>query len=230
MERRPGGALAKRPLHFIWILDVSGSMKFNGKIEALNFAIRETLPDLRHAAAQNPNIDVLMRAVTFGDDVRWHLAEPTPAGRLIWQDVRAGGHSAMGGALAAVAAELRTPPMPERAVSPVLILVSDGDYTDDFDSGLKALLSEPWGRDAHRIAVAIGNDMPESLDALRRFIADDELEPLHADNRATLIEQIRWAALTGVQSVSQVHDRASRTRLHQAHVRSSPRGGEAEIW
>jgi hypothetical protein len=30
--------MASRPLHFFWILDCSGSMAFDGKMEALNLA------------------------------------------------------------------------------------------------------------------------------------------------------------------------------------------------
>jgi hypothetical protein len=41
MAKRPGGELATRPLHFIWIADGSGSMAVDGKIQALNTAIRD---------------------------------------------------------------------------------------------------------------------------------------------------------------------------------------------
>ena len=34
MSKRPGGELATRPLHFIWIADGSGSMAADGKIQA----------------------------------------------------------------------------------------------------------------------------------------------------------------------------------------------------
>lgn len=67
--RRPGGELATRPLHFIWIADCSGSMRSDGKIQALNNAIREAVPHMRTAADENPNAEVLVRAVRF--DRRW---------------------------------------------------------------------------------------------------------------------------------------------------------------
>ena len=43
MGKRPGGELAARPLHFIWIADCSGSMAVDGKIQSLNTAIREAI-------------------------------------------------------------------------------------------------------------------------------------------------------------------------------------------
>ena len=36
MSDRLGGALARKPLHFIFVLDVSGSMMRGGRIQALN--------------------------------------------------------------------------------------------------------------------------------------------------------------------------------------------------
>ncbi|HXI19313.1 MAG TPA: tellurium resistance protein, partial [Chloroflexota bacterium] len=53
--RRPGGELATRPLHFIWITDCSGSMKSSGKIQSLNTAIREATPHMQRVADENPN-------------------------------------------------------------------------------------------------------------------------------------------------------------------------------
>ena len=54
MTDRLGGTVARRPLHFIWMLDVSGSMAHDGKIQALNNAIAETIPLLAEDAATNP--------------------------------------------------------------------------------------------------------------------------------------------------------------------------------
>ena len=46
MIERPGGALAKRPLQFIWIIDRSGSMH-GTKMEALNYAMKECIKRCR---------------------------------------------------------------------------------------------------------------------------------------------------------------------------------------
>ena len=65
MGNRLGGELATRPLHFIWIADCSGSMSEAGKIQALNTAIHETMPAMKAVADENPNAQVLIRAVKF---------------------------------------------------------------------------------------------------------------------------------------------------------------------
>ncbi|MDQ3753306.1 MAG: VWA domain-containing protein, partial [Acidobacteriota bacterium] len=156
MSRRPGGELASRPLHFIWIADASGSMQQDGKIQALNNAIREAVPHMRKVADDNPNAQVLVRAVKFSDGAQWHISQPTPVADFAWNDILAEGETDMGKALSLVAEQLKMPPMSDRALPPVLVLISDGQPTDDWKLGLTALMNEPWGRKAVRIAVAIG--------------------------------------------------------------------------
>ncbi len=200
MIRRPGGELATRPLHFIWIADCSGSMGSDGKIQALNTAIREALPQMQRVADENPNAHVLVRAVKFASGAQWHVAPATPVAQFKWEDLKAGGQTDMGKALALVAEQLRMPPMTERALPPVLVLVSDGQPTDNFDAGLQALLHEPWGRKAVRIAIAIGADA--DLDVLQQFIGHPEIRPLQANTPEALVTYIKWASTAVLQSAS----------------------------
>ena len=197
--KMPGGdKFAGRPLHFIWILDCSGSMRANGKIQALNTAIREAIPALQQAARDNPEAQVLVRALRFSRGAQWHIAVPTPVDELRWEDVTADAHTDMGKALAMVVEEMKVPPMKPRSLPPVLVLISDGQPTDDFSVGLKKLMDQPWGRAAVRLAIAIGQDA--DLDVLQRFIgmSPEERAPLQADNAEMLVENIRWASTMGV--------------------------------
>ena len=151
----PGGAMARRALHFIWILDCSGSMT-GRKIQSLNTAIQEAIPQMREAAAGNPGVDVLVRVVTFSKGADWHLETPTPLSAFEWENVSAGGHTDMGAALTLVSKAMQA--LPSHGVPPVLVLVTDGQPTDDFDEGLKLLLAQKWGERATRISIAIGGD------------------------------------------------------------------------
>lgn len=197
---RPGGRLANRELPFFLMLDRSGSMRADGKIQALNTAVREALPHMRRVARENPNARVMIRAVAFSDDVRWITASPTPVESVAWHDLDAAGGTRMGQALSAVARELRMPPMTNRSFAPVIVLVTDGQPTDDFEGGLSELEAEPWGRRAVRVAISIGRDADR--DVLRRFIADSSREPLPANTPDALVRFIQWASTTVLQSVS----------------------------
>jgi uncharacterized protein YegL len=200
MMRRPGGELATRPLHFIWITDCSGSMKTGGKIQALNTAIREAVPHMARVADENPNAEVLVRAIKFSSGAQWHVAQEIPVAQFKWDDLSAGGSTDMGKALSMVADQLKIPPMSERALPPVLVLVSDGQPTDNFNKGLAALMDEPWGKKAVRIAIAIGEDA--DLEVLRRFIAHPEIEPLQANNPEALVDYIKWVSTAVLQAAS----------------------------
>ena len=114
----PGGKLASRPLHFIWIVDCSGSMA-GAKINTLNFAIRESIPAMQDVAKANPFAEVVVRALKFSSGVQWHIAQPTPLNDFKWADVLANGVTDMGKALSTIAEQLKVENMPKRAFPPV---------------------------------------------------------------------------------------------------------------
>lgn len=199
LKKRPGGELATRPLHFIWIADCSGSMS-GSKIQSLNHAIREAIPAMQSVAAANVNADVLVRAVKFSDGAQWHVAQPTKVDEFQWQDLHVEGLTAMGAALHLVADQLKMPPMTERGLPPVLVLISDGQPTDDFASGLNALMQLPWGKKAVRVGIAIGEDA--DLEVLEQFIGNPELPVFQTRNAQQLVNYIRWVSTAVLQAAS----------------------------
>jgi uncharacterized protein YegL len=231
MSALPGGPIASRPLHFIWILDCSGSMA-GDKIQTLNFAIHEALPAMRDTAAENPNAQVLVRAVTFSDGARWHVGTATVVADFKWADVTPGGVTDMGAALALVAEQLRIPPMTDRALPPVLVLISDGGATDDFNAGLKTLMAEPWGKKAVRLAIAVGRDA--DLDILTKFIGTGELKPLEAMNSPALVGYIKWASTAVLKAASSPASTPTMTDVGGANVPipAVPQGDPAvaDVW
>jgi uncharacterized protein YegL len=219
----PDVKLSRRPLHFLYICDCSGSMAAQGKMESLNQAIRQSLPAMAEAAHGNAEADVFVRAVSFASQARWHISVPTPVSTIHqqWQDlaVQPQGLTAMGDALQLVAKALRTPPMEQRALPPVLVLISDGAPTDDYDAGLQILMQEPWAQKAVRLSIAIGHDA--NHEELQKFIGPDTLageeatadrrpgvsapsplRPLHANNARTLARYMRWASTAVINAVS----------------------------
>jgi uncharacterized protein YegL len=196
--------MASRPLHFVWLADGSGSMRVEGKIQALNHAIREAIPHMRAAALDNPHASVFVNAIRFADDAQWMDDKLTPVSEFRWRDIEAAGETAMGEALAMIGEALQPPLMTERSLPPVIALVTDGLPTDDFQAGLQHLMSKPWGRQALRIVVAIGEDSAsnEAQEIFRAFMANDALRPFHANNPEALAEQIRWVSTAVLKSVS----------------------------
>ncbi|NEP61841.1 MAG: VWA domain-containing protein [Symploca sp. SIO2G7] len=106
----------------------------------------------------------------------------------------------MGTALQLVADQMKIPPMTDRALPPVLVLLSDGQPTDDFQQGLDQLMAQPWGKKAVRIAIAIGSDA--DLNVLQKFIGHSEIRPLQANNPETLTRYIKWASTAVLKAAS----------------------------
>ena len=188
--KRPGGELASRPLHFFWIVDCSGSM-YGEKIGTVNNAIQSVIPEMVDAANNNPNAQLLIRTLQFSTGASWVTANPVPVEDFAWDDLEAGGVTDLGKAFELLAAQLTIPPMSERALPPVLVLLSDGQPTDDYKKSLEKLLHLPWGKKAVRIAISIGQDADDTV--LTEFTGNRELV-LQANNAAMLAKMIKWAS------------------------------------
>ena len=201
--KRPGGELATRPLHFFWVVDCSGSM-YGEKIGAVNHAIQSTIPDMVDAANDNPNAQLLIRTLKFSTGASWVTSNPVNIEDFAWEDLDAGGVTDLGKAFDMLAAQLTIPPMTDRALPPVIVLLSDGQPTDDYKKSLDKLLHLPWGKKAVRIAISIGQDADD--DVLTQFTGNRELV-LQANNPQALVKMIKWAS-TAASLVSAPASRA----------------------
>lgn len=190
----PGGEISSRPLHFFWIVDCSGSM-LGDKIQTVNTALDETIPEMVKIANENARAQLLVRALKFSSGAEWVIKDPTPVEHFKWTPLEADGVTDLGAALELLSSELKMPPMPARALPPVLVLISDGQPTDDYQRGLRALMNEQWGKRAVRMAIAIGD---ADIDTLKEFIADPAIPVLEARNPQALTRFIKWVSTTVV--------------------------------
>lgn len=170
----------------LWLCDCSGSMA-GARIASLNYAVWSVLQAIDHT---RPRPQVSTAVVAFGDAAVWHLRQPAPASGVAWRELRAGGETAMGAALELVAAALAHWPELAAGPPPVLVLVSDGQPTDDFEAGRAALAASRAGRAARRCAVAIGDDA--DLDVLESFVGPGGPDVLRAHNAEQLLDAL-WA-------------------------------------
>ena len=167
--QRPGGELATRPIHFFCI------------------------PEMRSAADNNPNAQLLIRALQFSSGASWITSSPVPVEDYGWEDMDANGLTELGKAFDLLAAQLSIPPMPERALPPVIVLLSDGQPTDDYKKSIEKLKKLPWFRKAVKIAISIGQDADDEV--LIEFTGNKELV-LQANNATALAKMIKWASTT----------------------------------
>ena len=200
LEEMPGGKLSHRPLHFFWIADCSGSMGVDGKIQTLNSAIRDAVPAMRDAAKGHPEVAVKVRVVSFSSGAQWHVSQETPVEDFEWRDLTAEGVTDLGKALDLIADALDTRKMGDRSKPPVLVLISDGQPTDDWKGSLEKLNKLPWGQKAVRIAISVGQDADR--DVLQAFVNNPETKVLEANNAQALTSRIKWVSTVVVKKVS----------------------------
>ncbi|MDC0361757.1 VWA domain-containing protein [Halioglobus sp.] len=170
-----------RPLPVIILADTSGSMSVDGKIEALNEAIRDMIATFAKEGRQQAEIQLVL--VTFGgSEAEIHLPL-IPAHEINdLKEMTAAGPTPMGGAFDLVTRLLEDKDkIPSRAYRPALVLLSDGHPTDDWAKGFKALCESDRAKKATRFAMAIGGDADESM--LKNFVNDDEA-PVFKANQA----------------------------------------------
>lgn len=181
-----------RPLPVIVLADVSGSMGVEGKIQALNHAMREMISSFVDEDDLRAQIQVAV--VTFGGDAKLHLPL-TPADQTTWADMSAGGGTPMGEAFAKATAMLEDRGViPSRAYRPTVVLLSDGQPTDAWKAPLDALLQSERGKKAFRLALAIGADADEGV--LKAFLADPEARVFRADEARQVRQFFRFVSMS----------------------------------
>lgn len=168
-----------RPLPVIVLADTSGSMSVDGKIDALNNALKEMIGTF--AGESRLRAELQISVITFGGIAAVHLPL-TPAHQIeSIQPLPAEGGTPMGAAFKLAADMINDPQkIPSRAYKPVIVLVSDGHPTDDINASYERLMSGERSSKATRFAMGIGSDADLSL--LGDFANDLEAPLFTAEN------------------------------------------------
>lgn len=109
----------------------------------------------------------------------------------------AGGNTDLGAALDLLGESLKSPPHPRRAIPPLVVLLSDGEPTDDFQTALRKLETLTWAQKAQRFAIAIGSDADRQV--LSEFTGDSQ-RVLEANNPEQLATMIQWCSTQVLQT------------------------------
>ena len=168
-----------RPLPIIVLADTSGSMEGADKIGALNAALKDMIDSL--AKESRLRADICVGIVAFGGTVTQHL--PLTSAQVIptLSELKADGATPMGEAFRLVHSWLEDRNLiPSRAYRPVIILLSDGQPTDDWEGSFTQLCASDRAQKATRLAMAIGADADEVM--LKQFINDKEAPLFYAHN------------------------------------------------
>lgn len=197
---------APRPLPVLVLADVSGSMGEDGKIDALNSALRDMVSAFATESGIRAKIQVGL--ITFGGTAKTHLPLAPADTIKDFPAMLAAGGTPMGAAFELARQVLEDKDtIPSRAYRPVLILLSDGLPTDNWESAFDALTRSERAKKATRLAMAIGSDADEKM--LTKF-ANDVEAPLFRGHNARDIHRFFRAVTMSVteRSASQNPDQS----------------------
>lgn len=162
MPNRDSLGAAMRPdLYVFYVLDTSGSMQ-NKPIGVLNRAMDETVDALRQMAALNSDANVKIAVLEFNSTCRWIQPRgPEDLEDFFWQDLSAAGKTEVGAALKELDSKLSRNGFLNSMTSaflPVIIFMTDGYATDNYESELAKALQNKWFAKATRVGFAIGRN------------------------------------------------------------------------
>lgn len=201
--------LKKRAMVVFFIIDISGSMKGN-RIQAVNDAIRNLIPELKKREASNTNAEIRVAIMEFSSDANWRTTEPVPVSSFNYNEITyVGGGTNFGKAFAALNKKLsRNEFLKSSAGSytPLIILMTDGKPSDLalYKEELDILKQNSWFQYATKAGIAIeeGALSPECRKVLLEFTSNESMVLL-ASNTNVLAKQIQLVTLTGVDFVTQ---------------------------
>jgi uncharacterized protein YegL len=184
-----------RPLPVLVLADCSGSMAADGKIAALNQALAEMIRSFASLDAANAEVHVCL--IAFG--LRTATIVPLQsASKAQFTPLTADGPTPMGDALTLAADLLEDrASIPSRAYRPTVILVSDGQPTDDWQTPLSRFAEGTRASKASRMALAIGADADVAM--LRKFLADPTQPVFQAADASQIKSFFRFATMSVTQ-------------------------------
>lgn len=164
-------AQSPRVLPVIVAVDTSGSMSINGKIDALNIAIREFIDSL--ANEDSGRAEIRLAVFSFGGETAKQEAPLSHPSQIELNDFSAYGRTPMGNGFRMVKELIDDKErIPSRSYKPTIVLMTDGVPTDNWEEPMNSLIQDGRSAKAFRIGMAIGTDADRNM--LGKFVSNPE--------------------------------------------------------
>jgi uncharacterized protein YegL len=157
-----------RPLPVIIAIDRSGSMSENGKIDALNIALKDFIDSIKDEDSNKAEIHIAL--YSFGGDSASCDMPLTSISQVNAPSYQAQGKTPMGGAFSLLKELIEDKSLiPSRSYKPTIVLLTDGLPTDEWQKPMSELINDGRSSKAFRIAMAIGDDADKNM--LSKFVS-----------------------------------------------------------
>lgn len=190
-----------RTLPVILLLDTSGSMREDDKIDVLNDSVAEMITELASVDAGHGFITITL--IAFGGDAAEVLQKNVPVGEVEFAPLKAGGRTPMGHALV-LARELieNRDEISSKAYRPTIALVSDGMPRPELEGELEALAESDRGSKSSRFALAVGAEADRAM--LAGFASGGKV--MEASEAAEIRNFLQWVTNTVTQVTLSIFD------------------------
>lgn len=202
----------RKVMTLFYVIDTSESMS-GTRIGTLNAAMEESIPLLKEVEAANDDAEIRVAILQFSSGCYWitGATKTVSLDDLVWNDLQAGGITDFGAALLELDKKLsRNEFLASQtgAYAPVIILISDGGPTDNWEKGLAQIKKNNWFKHAIKIAIDIESGADKNV--LEAFTGNIEAV-LNAKDSAILKKMIHKVSVRA--SEFQSHSKQSSDEL-----------------
>ncbi|MEV0711592.1 vWA domain-containing protein [Nocardia aurea] len=197
-----------RTLPVILLLDTSGSMRQDDKIDVLNDSVAEMIKELARVDAGHGFITLTV--IAFGGESADVIQKNVPVAKIAFTPLKASGKTPMGHAFT-LARELieNRDEISSKAYRPTIALVSDGFPVPALAGELEALIDSDRGSKSSRFALAVGADADRKL--LARFASGGDVR--EASEAAEIRNFLQWVTNTVTQVTLSTFDPDVKSQL-----------------
>lgn len=162
-----------RTLPIVMLLDTSGSMMEDCKIDELTNSVNEMVNKMKEL--DDPKASVSLAIFTFGGNPKEFL-KLTPIQNVPCLSFEAAGNTPLGGCLKLAKEMIENKDIiTSRTYRPVVLLVSDGMPNDDWAPAFIDFKTNGRSSKCYCLSMGIGKDLPQaSLDFLQKFSSANE--------------------------------------------------------
>lgn len=206
------GVGSQKTLHMIFVVDNSGSMRNENRMDAVNTAFRQMIPELQRIQSEvQDNFTIMISIMAFNEDPEW-ITTPTEISYYVHNEIPASQYvTYFSRAFDELNMKLsRSQFINQRGkiAAPYIMLLTDGAPTegDDYETTLNSLKSNGWFAASQRYAVLIGEDTindPNARQAVSSFVNDNGESIINAADAAMIVSTVSAKTIHVVEQMTQ---------------------------
>lgn len=201
----------QKQLNIFFVVDSSGSMRAEGRMQAVNDAFLKMVPALRQVQLDcKSEFELYIAIMTFDETARWIVA-PTPILEYIHEEIECSQwvtyYSRAFRALGEKLTQSEYMAHTGKISQPYIMFMTDGEPTekDDYQPELDKLLENGWFNIAQRFAVLIGRDTIHSSAAraaVEKFVSNETEGIINAADAAAIAAEVQAKTIITVANMT----------------------------